>query len=144
MSWSLDLYRTQHSQPWISTSFFHPYLQSLKAPGSGPTQHPPSQHLSPEFFSLFLCLQPSPLCNQFLRYLFIGLVSRAFSHDPHPYLAICSQQPLDVLVARCLTVEGGTERKEETHGFQLKSKQANLVHCACSVVITQLSGATVA
>lgn len=129
------------SAPHFST---HSCIQSLKAPGSGPTQHPPSQHLSPELFGLFLCLQPSPLCNQFLRYLFVGLVSRAFSHDPHPDLAIRSQQPLDVLVARCLTAEGGTERKEETRGFQSKSRQANMVHRARSVVITQLSRATVA
>lgn len=69
--------------------------------------------LSPEFLSFPLRLQPRSLCNQLLRDLFIGLVAGTFSHNPDPDLAICPQQPLDVLVTRCLTTGGRKRRKEK-------------------------------
>lgn len=98
---------------------------SLPPTASGPkawtqpglrVQTPPNTHLhlSPELLRLPLGLQPRPLCNQLLRDLFIGLVPGTFSHDPDPDVTICPQEPLDVLVACCLTAEGGTRKEEET------------------------------
>ena len=87
----------------------------LSLPGkpclSWPGFLPVRRHLSPEFLGFLLRQQPRSLCNQLLRDLFIGLVAGTFSHDPDPDLTICTQQPLDVLVTRCLTTGGKRRRK---------------------------------
>lgn len=86
---------------WLNNTHFFTQLMTALCLSLYPFICLPPHISSPQLLCLLLGLSPGSLWHQLLHDLLKRLVSRPFSHHPHPYLPIRAQEPLYAPFATC-------------------------------------------